>query len=440
MKLTLIAGLLFMTAISSVIGKHVVCYAPNWLSPSWAATVDTSLCTMYLIAFGVLSNGKIDGSQLNGLEALKTPTNKLLLSLGGWNAGPSYFTDVASTPEKRIAFAENVKSFLVEKKLDGIDIDWEYPTGQDLTNFPLLMQQLKTTLGSNYLVTAAVHCTIAKYNNNVEDLGKALDYIFIMSYDLHGNWDAAATGLNFNAPLNPTHTDGFGIVNQMKQWIGAGVPASKLMVGVPYYGLQYTMTGSGTTPNSPTSGCQVIVYNTVCSNFKSGSGWTVAFDNNAATSYMHQGTTWISMESPQSIRAKADLANSLNLAGAFTWSLDQDDSSGNCLNVKYPLTRELVATVMGYAPSPTTPGPSTTAAPTTAPAPTSTSGPDPTLKYDEAGKILNCKEVGLFANPKDCAKFNNCVYVGSPAMLQDCAPTTFWNQDLRSCGYDCKFY
>lgn len=84
----------------------------------------------------------------------------------------------------------------------GIDIDWEYPAQRggvaaDKANFVLLLQQLKETLQPiDKLVTIAVGAArqSASVSYNIPEVVKHVDFINLMTYDLHGSWDGV-TGL-----------------------------------------------------------------------------------------------------------------------------------------------------------------------------------------------------------------------------------------------------
>ena len=80
-------------------------------------------------------------------------------------------------------------------------------------------------------------------------------------------------------------------------------------------------------------------------NLNANSGFQMFFDEKAASPYMYKGTTWISYENAKSIKIRADLANSLNLGGVFTWALFHDDGAGKCHNCAWPLTKAMVAAV-----------------------------------------------------------------------------------------------
>lgn len=65
--------------------------------------------------------------QLRGHKA-KNPDLKILLAVGGWNAGSSSFVEICRSASTMQTFAENVVKFLRDEDFDGFDLDWEYPS------------------------------------------------------------------------------------------------------------------------------------------------------------------------------------------------------------------------------------------------------------------------------------------------------------------------
>ena len=55
----------------------------------------------------------------------KYPNLKVMVACGGWTAGG--FSDIALTDSSRNRFAKSVTEFIERFKLDGLDMDWEYP-------------------------------------------------------------------------------------------------------------------------------------------------------------------------------------------------------------------------------------------------------------------------------------------------------------------------
>ena len=137
----------------------------------------------------------------------------------------------------------------------GIDIDWEYPgykdhsgTPEDTVNFTLLLKAVRThldRLGSStnrhYPLTAALPCGPDKIAYiQLDQIGAYLDEFNLMSYDMHGAWDAL-TGTN--APLFDQ-----GWIDKEPRWsahgcvdtyVEAGIPLSKLNLGLPFYGRSF---------------------------------------------------------------------------------------------------------------------------------------------------------------------------------------------------------
>ena len=143
----------------------VVAYVTSWTNE----VPDPTVMTHINYAFGHVNetfNGVcIDNpDRLRMITGLKQqhPALKVMLSIGGWGSGR--FSEMAATQENRLAFARNCKRVVDEFGLDGIDIDWEYPTQggagissspDDTKNFTLLMAALRKALGKKQLLTAA---------------------------------------------------------------------------------------------------------------------------------------------------------------------------------------------------------------------------------------------------------------------------------------------
>ncbi len=139
--------------------------------------------------------------------------------------------------------------------LKGIDIDWEYPgykdhsgTPEDTVNFTLLLKavrshldQLGSTTNRHFPLTAALPCGPDKIADiQLDQIGAYLDEFNLMSYDMHGAWDAL-TGTN--APLFDQ-----GWTDKEPRWsahgcvdtyVEAGIPLSRLNLGLPFYGRSF---------------------------------------------------------------------------------------------------------------------------------------------------------------------------------------------------------
>ena len=68
------------------------------------------------------------------------PALKIMTAIGGWNAGGERFSNMAATPQTRNIFINSLVPFLLNHKLDGFDLDWEFPLAHDRDRLTDLMR------------------------------------------------------------------------------------------------------------------------------------------------------------------------------------------------------------------------------------------------------------------------------------------------------------
>jgi GH18 family chitinase len=210
---------------------------------SWTDEVpDPHVMTHINYAFGHV-NDSFDGVRIDNPERLRMIVElkqqnlklKVLLSIGGWGSGR--FSEMAASKENREKFANDCQRVVKEYGLDGIDIDWEYPTQStanissspdDTANFTLLMADLRRALGQEKLLTAATVCD-AQYIDFKSCIGY-LDLVNVMAYDM-------SEGEAHHAALYPSDISGGCTSSKaVEAHLKAGVPKEKLVMGVPFYG------------------------------------------------------------------------------------------------------------------------------------------------------------------------------------------------------------
>ena len=235
--------------------RVVVAYVTSWTQD----VPDPAVMTHLNYAFGHVNetfNGvRIDNpDRLRHMVALKqqAPALKVLLSVGGWGSGR--FSEMAADSTCRKAFARDCRRVVREFDLDGIDIDWEYPTqtlanisasADDTRNFTLLMRDLRQQLGDKLLTCA----TIA--SGEYIDFAHCIDYIDmvnVMSYDM-GNPPYHHSAL-YPSEITNWMTTSEAVEAHLK----AGVPRQKLVVGMPLYGRG--TQGYTTRPDTITAGME----------------------------------------------------------------------------------------------------------------------------------------------------------------------------------------
>ena len=175
-------------------------------------------------------------SRLKKIVALKSgnPSLKVLLSVGGWGAGN--FSEMAADATHRRNFCNNCLAAIKKYNLDGIDLDWEYPTSSsagissspdDTKNFTALVKELRETIGKDYLLTMASSSS-AKYVDFRSTIAY-FNFINLMTYDM-GNPPYHNSGLYKSSATRRSCDESVNLHFQ------AGVPYGKMTLGIPFYG------------------------------------------------------------------------------------------------------------------------------------------------------------------------------------------------------------
>ena len=185
-----------------------------------------------------------DLERLPALKAEKNPDLKLMLSVGGYNARG--FSDAAATDESRKAFARSCKEVIDKYQLDGIDLDWEYPTidwgdikisPDDPQNFTLLLQEVRNAIGNDKLLSIAGSANV-KFSSEWTEFDKIipiLDYINIMTYDFQ--YETCYYGSALYASTKWPTFDAASDYNAdmaIARYIRMGCPAEKINLGIAY--------------------------------------------------------------------------------------------------------------------------------------------------------------------------------------------------------------
>ncbi|MFD9001088.1 glycosyl hydrolase family 18 protein [Streptomyces sp. NPDC059582] len=282
-------------------------------------------------------------NQLRQLKA-KYPNIKILWSFGGWTWSGG-FAQAAANPA---AFAQSCYNLVEDPRwadvFDGIDIDWEYPNACGLTcdtsgaaAYKNLMGALRAKFGANNLVTAATTAdgTSGGKIDAADYAGAAqyVDWYNVMTYDFFGAFDADGP----TAPHSPLTTyngipqAGFTTADAIAKFRSKGVPASKLLIGIGFYGRGWTgvtQDAPGGTATGPAAG----TYEPGNEDYKVLKTSCPVTGTIAGTAYAHCGSNWWSYDTPTTIGTKMAWAKSQGLGGAFFWEFSGDTSNGELVS------------------------------------------------------------------------------------------------------------
>lgn len=315
------------------------------IGDSWAAYDRAS--TAAESVDGVADTGDIGAlrgnfSQLRKLKK-KYPNLKVLWSFGGWTWSGG-FGQAAQNPA---AFADSCYKLVEDPRwadvFDGIDIDWEYPNACGVTcdtsgpaAFGNVMSAMRSRFGSGNLVTAAITAdgTSGGKIDAADYAGAAqyVDWYNVMNYDYFGAW-AAQGPTAPNSPLNSYSgipIAGFHGDSGIQNLKGKGVPASKLLLGIAFYGRGWTgvtQAAPGGTATGPAPG----TYEAGVEDYKVLKARCPATGTVAGTAYAHCGDQWWGYDTPSTIGGKMSYSKNQGLGGAFLWELSGDTTDGELI-------------------------------------------------------------------------------------------------------------
>lgn len=162
---------------------------------------------------------------------------KVFISVGGWNIGDgggddTRFEKLAGGQASRTRFVTAVMDVIRDFKLDGADIDWEYPDpiAPSSSDFVLLMRQLSDSLhAEEKKLTAAIVSYHDLHGYGVKkEIFAVVDWLNIMAYDDDYN--------TFNGRHVP-HSPYWLAKRSFDYWVDdRGLPPEKAVMGLPFYG------------------------------------------------------------------------------------------------------------------------------------------------------------------------------------------------------------
>ncbi|BCR84335.1 uncharacterized protein ACHE_11737S [Aspergillus chevalieri] len=290
---------------------------------------------------------------------------KVWVSVGGWDFSDNdtitqpIFSDISSTEAKRKRFADKARCKLTNR----LDIDWEYPGApdrggkpEDTKNFVALMKTLRSTfdaspreLGISFTIPSS-YWYLRWFD--MPGMMKYADWTNLMSYDLHGVWDA-------NNPIGSIvqgHTNLTDIKKAASLLWRVGIKPSQIALGFGFYGRSFELSdptcskpgcpfsgGAKPGPCSATSGVlmhyeiQAMINQlsrpTIDSDGAQVSALKPTHDEDAAVNYVvFDNNQWVSYDDAKTFKQKLDWANGIGMGGSLIWASDTDNSQYSAMS------------------------------------------------------------------------------------------------------------
>jgi chitinase len=322
-------------------------------------------------AFANLQNGVIvegfghDTENFAALNSLKhdNPSLTVLVSVGGWTWSGN-FSDMALTRKSRNLFIESAVKFVQKYNLDGLDIDWEYPgmagnnnrfRPEDKQNYTLLLKELRKRFDreekrlGRHLVTSIATGASTNFLEHTEmaKVQRYVDTINLMSYDYYVPvWDKT-TGHHSPLFTNPADPKKISADRTVHEYESAGVPANKIVLGVPFYGKSWANVSSanhGLFQVGTVAPATYLPYSSLGS--LQNSGYVRYWDARASAPFLYNkdAQIFISYEDPESVADKCKYVLDQKLAGVMFWEYSSDPAGVLLQSIDAGLHRDVPAT------------------------------------------------------------------------------------------------
>ncbi|HWL10306.1 MAG TPA: glycoside hydrolase family 18 protein, partial [Planctomicrobium sp.] len=201
---------------------RVVGYLPDYRARKFDPDQAAFLTDLILFAAEPTPDGGIDLGNLKNApwESFETARSRhgvrLFLCLGGWGRS-DHFSRAVLSPAARTRLVISIVNLLRQKRLDGLDLDWEHPKGAaEQAAYAILLEELKNAFRPHGL---KLSLTIAPWKEIPSRGYAAADWIQLMCYDYgqrHSTFEQAK--------------------KDVQTWIDKGIPPEKLVLGLPFYG------------------------------------------------------------------------------------------------------------------------------------------------------------------------------------------------------------
>ena len=294
-----------------------------------------------------------DSLAITKLVALKktNPSIKIIVSLGGWG-GCKTCSEVFNTERGRLEFAESTLKLFRDYKVDGLDLDWEYPAveslpghhylPEDRSNFTYLVKTLREIVGTGYEISFAAGGFKDYLTQSVEwsKVMPLVNYVNMMTYDLV-NGNSKQTGhltSLFSTPEQRESTD-----HAVMFLDSIGVPMQKVVIGIAFYAR--TFSGVDALNNGLYQKCKFsgyVNYKDFEKTFSAEAGYKQYWDNKAKAPYAYNPATktFATFDNLRSVMEKTKYAKARNLGGVMFWELSGDKESGGLLDMIYEANKK----------------------------------------------------------------------------------------------------
>jgi chitinase len=313
-----------------------------------ATQINTTQYTHIHYAFATITDkleisvdGK-DDSPDQWAKFLRLQGVKRIVSFGAGSIGDERFRQAVKSDRVK-AFANSITSFVKRTpQLDGIEFDWEFPTTtKEGAGYGLLIALVRGALPDKIISVALPSGFWNLRWYPVTAVAPLVDYIVFMTYDMHGKWNFNEyTPESSGCPQRNcvrSHVNMTETMDTLAMITKAGVPASKIIVGLASYGRSFELAVSGCSgpncqftnnfakPGRCTQYGGVLANGEIEEIIELNQGGVRHWYDEASDSniMVYDNTQWVAYMDSSVKARRAAKYKQLNFGGTVDWSIDQ---------------------------------------------------------------------------------------------------------------------
>jgi chitinase len=235
--------------------KQIVGFYTSWREDVLPVdSIKWNYLTRVIYAFATPnSDGTISTGELQHMHKLADSAHahgvEVFVSIGGAD-GSENFPVIGTNTKLRAKFIREVRQYLFQNCLDGVDIDWEYWSGSESnTVVPAesnalvdILKELKSAL-TPFGLQISVDLGGSDYwgKDYYDEVAQYADHLMVMSYDFTGTWSDPGQHSSFEDAVgsgSSSESTGLAYYANYRHW-----PKEKLLLGVPFYGKNFDIGG-----------------------------------------------------------------------------------------------------------------------------------------------------------------------------------------------------
>ncbi|KAJ6435678.1 hypothetical protein OIU84_000813 [Salix udensis] len=260
-----------------------------------------------------------------------------LLFIGGWNTNYSTLSAMAGNSTYRKSFIDDSIKTARHYGFQGLDFSWlTANTSDDMDNMGTLFEEWRAAIAletrnsslSELILTAVVQYSPTLHSGSypIDSMRRNLNWIHVLAFDYYiPTWvNSTVASAALYAPGDRDDNTDYGIA----AWINAGLPASKLVLGLPFFGYVWKLANPNENSiGAPATGpADRMSYKDINNYSKTNRAADPIYNSTYVVNYVIVGSDWISFDGVDVVRKKVSYAMEKGLLGYVVWEICQDDN------------------------------------------------------------------------------------------------------------------